>query len=195
MQPRHVWTAGGLTLTALVTLLVTRRQSLALEIIGDLWPWLTLGAWIVLTLTGMWLAGWAWRSWRRFVAALVAAVLLGGLGAWALQPSAPRLGVLRDREAWFEAHRADFTAAVARGTRSDAYYGSRLPDDLRYLTIDGRFSVGDGGALFFPQWIAIPDDAGGYWYSPDVRPAGYDMYGMWCEDPVDLGDGWWSCGM
>lgn len=135
------------------------------------------GAWLVLTLTGTWLAAWAWRSWRRVLAALVAALLLGGLGAWALQPSALRLGVLRDHEAWFEAHRADFTAAVARDARSDAYYGSRLPDDLRYPTIGGRFS------------------AGGYWYSPGVSPAGFDMYGMWCKDPVDLGDGWWSCGL
>ncbi|MBU2696093.1 hypothetical protein [Pimelobacter sp. 30-1] len=193
MHPRHAWTAGGLTLAALVTLLLTRRHSFVPEIIGDLWPWLALGAWLVLTLTGTWLAAWAWRSWRRVLAALVAALLLGGLGAWALQPSAPRLGVLRDHEAWFEAHRADFAAAVDHATRDDTY-GSLLPDDLRYLTITGRFSESDD-ALFFPQWIAIPDDAGGYWYSPDASPAGFDMYGMWCKDPVDLGDGWWSCGL
>ena len=48
---------------------------------------------------------------------------------------------------------------------------------------------------FFPQWIGIPDDAGGYIYSPSGSPAQADMYGMICSNPVDLGDGWWTCGL
>jgi hypothetical protein len=49
--------------------------------------------------------------------------------------------------------------------------------------------------VFLPQWSGIPDDAGGYWYSRDESPEGWDMWGMLCSDPVDLGDGWWKCGM
>ena len=41
----------------------------------------------------------------------------------------------------------------------------------------------------------LVDDAGGYWYAPGASPAGHDMYGMICEEPVDLGGGWGECGM
>ncbi|KAB2811886.1 hypothetical protein F9L07_08585 [Pimelobacter simplex] len=195
MRPRHAWTAGGLGAAALLAVLVTRTFSSSGWPFNNLWPWLALGMWLVLTLTGMGLAGWAWRSWRRAVAALGAALLLATLGAWSMQTTLPRLGVVRDHEAWFEAHRADFVTAASRGSGVDAATGSRLPDDLRYLSIDGRVSRTDGNALFFAQWTAIPDDAGGFWFSPERPPSDFDMYGMLCTNPVDLGDGWWSCGM
>ena len=49
--------------------------------------------------------------------------------------------------------------------------------------------------MFFPQWMGIPDDAGGYIWSPGASPEGVDLYGMLCQAPVNLGDGWWMCGM
>lgn len=106
---------------------------------------------------------------------------------------------------WFATHRPFYEAAVSASVDSSDYYGEPLPIPLRWLSADGNVSsqcaVCDGGgpdaprALFFAQWFGIPDDAGGYAYSPDRRPAGMDMFGMACLDPVDLGDGWWMCGM
>ncbi|HVK28090.1 MAG TPA: hypothetical protein VM575_07100 [Nocardioides sp.] len=193
MRLRHAWTAGSLAATALVVLLVTRHAGVAVEVVGNLWPWVALLLWIILVPAG---AGVAWWAWRHVLAGLVTLGLLGGLAVWALQPTAPRLGFILGQQAWFEHHRADFTRAAADLPEDccNAYYGDRLPDGLRHLTIDGRVSRHEGD-LFFPQWIALVDDAGGYWYSPDGSPEGHDMYGMICEDPTDLGDGWWSCGM
>jgi hypothetical protein len=74
-----------------------------------------------------------------------------------------------------------------------SYYGSSLPFFAINLSVTGLAS-GDSQGVFLPQWVGIPDDAGGFW---DTResPAGADMYGMLCADPVPLGDNWWSCGM
>lgn len=191
MQPRHAWTAGSLTVATVAVLAVTRRSSIGL--LGNLWPWAALLSWVVLLVAAV---GLAWWTWRRVVAVLCAGVLVAVLAAWALQPTAPRLGIAIDHRAWFEDHRDDFDRAAAGlpDECCEAYYGDALPDDLRHLTVNGRVSkLGDD--LFFPQWIALVDDAGGYWYSPDDSPEGHDMYGMICEDPTDLGDGWWSCGM
>ena len=191
MQRRHAWTAGSLTTAAAVVLVVTRRSSIG--ILGNLWPWTALLSWVVLVVAT---AGLVWWAWRRVVAVLCAGVLVAGLAAWALQPTAPRLGIAIDYRAWFQDHRADFERAAADlpDDCCEEYYGEALPGDLRYLTVDGRVSRFDGD-LFFPQWKALVDDAGGYWYAPGASPAGHDMYGMICEDPVDLGGGWWECGM
>ncbi len=69
-----------------------------------------------------------------------------------------------------------------------------LPRQFAAFTAGGLASC-SGEAVFLPQWSGIPDDAGGYWYSPSESPEGWDMWGMICEEPADLGDGWWKCGM
>lgn len=96
--------------------------------------------------------------------------------------------------AYFETHRALFDRAATSAHPDDSYYGSRLPLALRPLSAGGRVS-GEEEMLFFPQWMGIPDDAGGYFWSPHRSPEGADMYGMVCTDPADLGDGWWACGL
>ncbi|WP_109526539.1 MULTISPECIES: hypothetical protein [Nocardia] len=71
----------------------------------------------------------------------------------------------------------------------------------RDFALDARtsrtlYSAPVGGTAsihFFPQWIGIPDGGGGYLYSPENSPAGVDLYGGPCVEPVDLGDGWWMC--
>lgn len=128
------------------------------------------------------------RSFRRAgrPALLIAAVLLvtATVGAW--WQLAPR--------AWFTTHRALYAQALSTDPGPD-YYGNALPLPLRFLSVGGKVSAGPDGARFFPQWIGTPDDAGGYWHSPARSPAGNDMYGMICTDPVPLGDDWWMCGM
>lgn len=69
-----------------------------------------------------------------------------------------------------------------------------LPRDLAAFTAGGLASCRDA-TVFLPQWSGTPDDAGGYWYSPNESPEGFDMWGMVCRGPEDLGDGWWKCGM
>ena len=95
---------------------------------------------------------------------------------------------------YFEAHRSLFDRAVATARTDHSYYGANLPVALRPLAAQGRVAVVEG-MLFFPQWIGIPDDAGGYWWAPDRSPEGADMFGMLCAGPDDLGGGWWSCGL
>ena len=69
-----------------------------------------------------------------------------------------------------------------------------LPREFAAFTAGGLASCWDE-TVFLPQWSGIPDDAGGYFFSPSESPEGWDMWGMVCKDPVDLGDGWWKCGM
>lgn len=90
---------------------------------------------------------------------------------------------------WMWIHRPMYTAALSHDPGTD-YYGSTLPPNLRVLAVDGRSSAKDG-VRFFPQWIGIPDDAHGFLYSPGRAPVGFDMYGLECREPRDLGDGWW----
>ncbi|MFV8160849.1 hypothetical protein ACNQVK_01610 [Mycobacterium sp. 134] len=95
--------------------------------------------------------------------------------------------------AWFALHRPLFEMALGTDPGHD-YYGRELPWHLRFLSVHGRVSD-QSGSRFFPQWIGIPDDAGGYLYNPGRSPAGADLYGMVCRNPMDLGDGWWTCGL
>ncbi|MGA5543793.1 hypothetical protein ACPCIR_18230 [Mycobacterium sp. NPDC051198] len=95
--------------------------------------------------------------------------------------------------AWFAMHRPLFDQALETDP-GKAYYGNQLPVSLRFLVAEGRVS-NRGGSRFFPQWIGIPDDAGGYLYDPIESPEGADLYGDICRNPVDLGDGWWMCGL
>ena len=80
----------------------------------------------------------------------------------------------------------------ANGNCNDYYV--ELPHNFDAFTAGGLTSCW-GDAVFLPQWSGIPDDAGGYWYSPGESPDGWDMWGMLCKNPVDLGEGWWTCGM
>ncbi|MFD7310653.1 hypothetical protein [Promicromonospora sp. NPDC059942] len=75
-----------------------------------------------------------------------------------------------------------------------------LPATLRFVSVMGNVDVSGSEqagdlAIFVPEWAALVDDAGGYFYSPTASPAGYDMRGMTCADPTPLEDGWWMCGM
>ncbi|MEU0496862.1 hypothetical protein [Mycobacterium sp. NPDC006124] len=95
--------------------------------------------------------------------------------------------------AWFAMHRPLFDMALATQP-GESYYGNALPLHLRFLSSGGRVSDQDG-SRFFPQWIGVPDDAGGYLYDPIRSPVGADLYGSSCRNPVDLGGGWWMCGL
>ena len=137
--------------------------------------------WLALMTTTIWLA--------RLLSGRWAQVLLPGVGIlvivliynWSLL--SPR--------AWFYTHRPLYD--LARSSEpGEGFYGRSLPFYLRPLTATGESS---GDPRFFPQWIGIPDDAGGYIWSPEGSPDGEDMYGMICSGAVDLGDGWWMCGM
>lgn len=124
----------------------------------------------------------AWRAgWTRGVSVTVL-VVLAVIAGFNWSVLAPR--------AWFETHRAlyDLTTNDAMG---GDYYGTSL-GWLRPLTASGNASRTETD-LFYPQWIGIPDDAGGYLWSPSASPAGVDLYGTICVDPVDLGGGWWLC--
>lgn len=94
---------------------------------------------------------------------------------------------------WFAMHRPLFERALETDP-GPLDFGNQLPWKLRFLTVDGRVSSLTG-SRFFPQWIGIPDDAGGYLYNPKESPEGVYMYGLVCTNPVDLGDGWWMCGL
>jgi hypothetical protein len=96
---------------------------------------------------------------------------------------------------WFMLHRPLFNVALETDPGPD-YYGNKLPLPLRFLTADGRVSDEEqNGSRFFAQWFGIPDDAGGYVYSPGKSPEGASLYGLFCRGPVDLGGGWWMCGL
>jgi len=69
-----------------------------------------------------------------------------------------------------------------------------LPEEYAAFTTWGEVSCWKE-AVFLPQWAGLLDNAGGYWWSPQRSPEGFDMWGMQCHNTVDLGDGWWTCGM
>ena len=171
-----------IVVVASVWVVVVAFEVLRLPTFGSLQPldllvrgWLWVGAAFV-TARLAWRAGWT----RGLpVSVLVVAVVVAGFN-WSVL--APR--------AWFATHRAlyDLTTDDAGG---GGYYGSSL-GWLRPLTVSGNASRTETG-LFYPQWIGIPDDAGGYLWSPSESPEGLDLYGRICTDPVDLGDGWWLC--
>lgn len=109
----------------------------------------------------------------------------------------PRFGVTRDPVGWFEEHRDEFEeAAEWSDGRCCVDDGSsiRLPDHLDHLSDNGRVHGGEG-RFFFPQWFGIPDDAGGFWYSPDGRPGDMAVFGTGCFSRELLDDEWLSCGM
>ncbi|MPZ26213.1 MAG: hypothetical protein GEV12_07105 [Micromonosporaceae bacterium] len=105
---------------------------------------------------------------------------------------------------YYVTHRYAFDA-VAAGVRdgsigvSDEYYGEPLPWYLRDLSTTGNVAkVGEQDrvpVVFLPQWLGIPDDAGGYVFC-DCYPRSdltVDLFGALARvrAGVDLGNGWW----
>lgn len=197
---------------------LSTSASVALIALVAIWA---LGA--GLSMLGIWLdAPYAHRLWSRYPLVGVWAIILLASAAlgW---PIARRVGVVgasvvavalavswwswseQSPREWFREHQGSYEEAVQIPMTTDAYYGQELPSELSLLTVDGRMSEQCLGRCqasadrimvrFFPMWEGTPDDAGGFLYSPEVSPSGADMYGMPCEAPVDLGAGWWMCGM
>lgn len=154
-----------------------------------------IGVWAIVVLPASAILGWLLRRVAGMVVASVATAALM-MVSWQSVSQSPR--------EWFEDHRSDYEAAAAISVGDD-YYGVSLPSGLSWLSVDGHMAerclqrcqgADPVTARFFPMWMGIPDDAGGFIHSPDVSPDGLlDMYGMPCEDPTDLRDGWWMCGM
>jgi len=96
----------------------------------------------------------------------------------------------------FEENRDQFDDAVdwVDANTAPHEYHLELPPEHRDLAVNGAVSV-QGTTVFFPMWLGIPDDAGGYVYAPDGDPYGIDLYGSTCQNIKDLGDDWWSCSM
>ena len=106
---------------------------------------------------------------------------------------------------WFETHRPFYSAAVS--APSPGHIGAAQPIlfPLSWLSASGittsERAASDGSSqpaaplIFFPQWYGLIDDAGGFIFSPSGAPEGMNMAGMICDRPVDLGEGWWMCGM
>lgn len=161
-----------------------------------LWWWLRLSLWIfdlvLMPLSVLLAAGGIGllfvgcrRSGRRWLGWVLVPMVAGVVVLAAPYWSAPKV--------WFALHRPLYDAALAVQPET-GYYGSRLPAHLSVLSVNGSSSVA-GGVRFFPQWVGTPDDAGGFLYSPAGPPVGFDMYGAACGAPVELGGGWWMCGL
>lgn len=164
---------------------------------GRHWLWLGPATWV---LAGVWSGAVVRRQCRNWLLAALPLVLASLLAFTTINPDDPayiRHGVRDDPRGWFEEHRGEFNQAVDWAEEanccSSAYYGDPLPASLAHLTARGLVS-GDLQDLYFVQWHGIPDDSGGFFYSPDGTPQG-DMFGTACFKPVDLDDGWWMCGM
>lgn len=131
------------------------------------------------------------------VCGVVAAVAAALWWVWWYYP--PQGGWTREvapRVTW-DRYSDDYNDAVAdlraKGIANE--YGVDLTQEHAFLTAGGFVATSADGAVFFPLWLGTPDDAGGYWYSPNESPAGRDMYGMICQDPAPLADDWWECGL
>lgn len=136
---------------------------------------------------------WRWQ--------LVAALLTVGTAcSWGTQGDAA--AALKDPRGYFQHHQLEFekilemvqSGELRRPAGPDAYYGPALPAPVKHLLATGRVSILPDGDFFIPSWTGIPDDAGGYWHSASA-PEGRDMYGMYCSEPIELGAGWWACGL
>lgn len=123
------------------------------------------------------------HAWPTWVAALVGMLAIVLCFNWsALSP-----------RWWFLLHKPLYE--VARDTdQVSGVWGKGLPAWLRPLTANGRVS-GPRHARFFPQVLVGTDNHGGYFYAPKKSPAKRDMIGVACTDPIEYGDGWWSCGL
>ena len=201
-RPRRTWaeclwpTAAvvGITLGVLAVTWESAHAGIGPLILGTAWFWAGLMLWVVTGVLGAAALKWIWGRWWVAVLALL---VTGSLAYVTLDDSAARRGLTADPQGWFEDHRDEFDEAARRARVSccgSTYIGNDLPDSLDHLTARGTLTR-ESGALFFAQWLGIPDDAGGYWYSPDESPVGNEMFGTSCSQPIDLGQGWWMCGM
>ncbi|MDO9456926.1 hypothetical protein [Nocardioides sp.] len=179
---RLAWALAG---TVLVWALAIVTVLLPLPFVGT---YVGLAAsvvsWFCLVSAGFVLGLVGGRRWVTATTTGLTVVLAAGLLNWC--SVAP--------EAWFDSHRSLYEQAVEDLEPDNSYDGALLPMLWRPLSVTGRVQA-RGSMLFFPQWQGIPDDAGGYFHAPDGSPAGTDMSGMICQDPVALGDDWWMCGM
>lgn len=130
----------------------------------------------------------------RAAVAIAMAVLMVHFNNWAFVE--PRSYYATHRGS-FE-HAAELVRAGEVG-KSDEYYGEKLPRALIDLSADGNASVvgqQDGKpVVFLPQWLGIPDDAGGYiYYDGELRSdTEVDLYGRLVggSEMRELGNGWW----
>lgn len=106
-------------------------------------------------------------------------------------------------QTFYAAHAAELAEVVrfvespafTQSPDAAAYYGVALPPELAYLSATGRVSGSARDGVFLPLWTGIPDDAGGLIWAPHGSPAGYNLYGMICRQPVPLDGDWWSGGV
>lgn len=127
----------------------------------------------------------------RWVAAPVIAL---GTAAALVAPSVPYPGA----PALFSSMRPQLERIVGLPAVAEPGSTARdaaLPLALRTVAVHGRVSSDGSGGVFVPQWAAIPDDAGGFWFTPGSSPSGRDMQGMIYEAPTRLDGDWWACGL
>lgn len=179
---RSWWCAGAISALLLLAVLVVWTSPF---FVGSPFGMVVAGvAWLAVLAGVATLGVLSGRRWLAVSAPVVTVVLAAATVNWSVVAPAT----------YFELHRPLYDHAVANAHPDDSFYGADLPVALRPLAAQGRVARVDG-MLFFPQWIGIPDDAGGYWWSPDRSPAGADMFGMACVHPEPLGGGWWACGL
>lgn len=127
----------------------------------------------------------------RWVALPVIAL---GLGAAFTAPGLPYPGA----DALFAAMRPQLEQVAELPAVTDAgaaTHRAELPSPLRPVAVRGYVSADGSGGVFVPQWAALVDDAGGFWFTPGTSPEGRDMWGMACTEPTRLDGDWWVCGM
>ncbi|MHA7134871.1 hypothetical protein [Oerskovia turbata] len=153
------------------------------------------GTWVLQSLAGLLgvalVAVVAHLLWRR--GGVTAGVVVAVMAVGVLWPR-PEIGAAERFAAYRDA--LGEVAALPRGTADGGAQGAEtlLPPALRHVSADGRAEAREGGRVFVPQWLGMPDDAGGFWFSPGESPAGLDMRGMPCADPVRVEGDWWACG-
>lgn len=130
------------------------------------------------------------RRWRRGGAVVATGIALLALGQL-LDP--PHYGP-RATFVALEHGLHDVARAHEQLQRDEQNGRADLPRRLQHLSVTSSVALA-GPAIFVPRWSGIPDDAGGYWYSPDGSPQGYDMSGMICESPTRMAGDWWACGL
>ncbi|MFI2102821.1 hypothetical protein ACH436_05980 [Isoptericola sp. NPDC019693] len=151
-------------------------------------PFRLVGAVVALSLL-VWIVGRLARP--RWVAAPVIAL---GTVAALVAPAVPYPGA----EALFTSMRPQLDRVIGLPAVADSGSAARdatLPRALRPVAVRGVVSPAGSGGVFVPQWAAVPDDAGGFWFMPGSSPSGRDMQGMICEAPTRLDGDWWACGL
>ncbi|GAA1401316.1 hypothetical protein GCM10009600_05630 [Oerskovia paurometabola] len=74
-----------------------------------------------------------------------------------------------ERFAAYRVALSEVAAPDGEGARDPGEDGL-LPNALRYVSANGRVDRYEDGRVFVPQWLGMPDDAGGFWFSPGGRP-------------------------